>query len=393
MQIESRMVEIRIIPTAVKVKAAPHSSPASAARRSMRDRAEFDRRNIAFAEAVNSDDKPGQMIKAEPAVTAEEIQAEIDRLNNTAQIPESADKPADSKAAEALKEQIKSVSGLLADKSNGLSSPVTKQLEKIYALLCKQEKTDPNSVSEELQDEIDKLSEMLSSEKTDNKKSLAELLEEQNKRVENLFSNIAQRDNTLSIIKNKIRQGQKLTAYEQQTLSAKDPAAYESYRKVNTARKMFRCSLNSCRTRDAVIGMRLSNALSALSSYKKAIREGGDGNDVVALNAAFENELRDFTKSAGFRALPTVAECNKFDRDISKARKYEREKRLEKRRQQLRSKRYKKKAKKTPGDGKRTVAQVLSDPTSKKVLASRAKRTYCSCAKGFSFYLKMNSRA
>lgn len=394
MQIESRMVEIRNISSAVKVKAVPHSSPISAARRSMRDRAEFDHRNIAFAEAVNSDDKLSQVIKAEPAVTAEEIQSEIDRLkDNTAQIPESADKPADSKAAEALKEQIKSVSELLADKSNGLSSPVTKQLEKIYALLCKQEKTDPNAVSEELQDEIDKLSEMLSSDKTEKKKSLAELLEEQNKRVENLFSHITQKDNTLSVIKNKIRQGQKLTAYEQQTLSAKDPAAYESYRKVDTARKMFRCSLNSCRTRDAVIGMRLSNALSALSSYKKAIREGGDGNDVVALNAAFENELRDFTKSAGFRALPTVAECNKFDRDISKARKYEREKRLEKRRQQLRSKRYKKKAKKTPGDGKRTVAQVLSDPTSKKVLASRAKRTYCACAKGFSLYLKMNSRA
>ena len=393
MQIESRMVEIRNIPSAVKSKAV-HNAPISEARRSRRDRADFDRRNIAFAEAVNPDEKLSQGIKAEPAVTAEEIQAEIDRLkDNPAQIPEIADKPADSKAAEALREQIKSVSGLLADKSNGLSLPVTKQLEKIYALLCKQEKTDPNSVSEELQDEIDKLSDMLSADKTEKKKSLAELLEEQNKRVENLFSHIAQKDNTLCVIKNKIRQGQKLTAYEQQTLSAKDPAAYESYRKVNTARKMFRCSLNSCRTRDDVIGMRLSNALSALSSYKKAIREGGDGNDIVSLNAAFENELRDFTKSSGFRALPTVAECNKFDRDMSKARKYEREKRLEKRRKQLHSKKYKKKAKKTPGDGKRTVAQVLADPTSKKVLASRAKRTYCSCAKGVSLYLKMNSRA
>lgn len=391
MQIESRMVEIRNIPSAAKVKAV-HNAPKSVSGRPRRDRAEFDRRNIAFAETVNPEEKLIQEIKAEPAVTADEIQAEIDRLNS-AKIPESADKPADSKAAEALREQIKSVSELLADKSNGLSSPVKKQLEKIYALLCKQEKTDPNAISEELQDEIDKLSEMLSSDKTEKKKSLAELLEEQNKRVENLFSRIAQKDNTLSVIKNKIRQGQKLTAYEQQTLSAKDPAAYESYCKINTARKMFRCSLNSCRTRDDVIGMRLSNALSALSSYKKSIREGGDGNDIVSLNAAFENELRDFTKSSGFRTLPTVAECNKFDRDIAKARKYEREKRLEKRREQLHGKKYKKKAKKIPGDGKRTVAQVLADPTSKKVLASRAKRTYCSCAKGVSLYTKMNSKA
>ncbi len=395
-----------------------------APRQPKRDRADFDRRLIAYARAAKSKAEgfsPASKAKVEPGVTSDEIQAEIDRLKNKAEKPaesaetaqsaeDSAAKPADSKEAEALREQIKAVSELLAEKSNGLSAPVTRQLEKICSLLHQQEKTDPNTVSEELQSEIDKLSTMLSPEKNktdksdktnksdesdDKKKSLTELLEEQKNRLDKLFNNNANNadtDNTIGGIKNKLRQGRILTAYEQQLLSAKDPAAYESYQRIHTARRMFRCTLNSCRTRDDVIGMRLSNALSALSSYRKAIREGGDGGEVIALNAAFEDELRSFAKSSGYRSLPTAAECSKFDRDMAKARRYEQEKRLEKRREQLRLKRNKKKAKKTPGDGKRTVAQVLADPTSRKVLASRAKRTYCTCGVGFSTY-KMKSKA
>jgi len=395
-----------------------------APRKPKRDRADFDRRLVAYAKAVKTAAtafSPTSKAKPEPGITSDEIQAEIDRLKNkaekTAETVQSAEnlaettqnadssveKPADSKEAEALRNQIKAVSELLADKSNGLSAPVTRQLEKICSLLHKQEKTDPNTVSEELQNEIDKLSEMLSPKKEDKKKSLSELLEEQKKRLEKLFTNSANNannvnkantDNTIGGIKNKVRQGRILSVYEQQLLSAKDPAAYESYQRIHTARRMFRCTLNSCRTRDDVIGMRLSNALSALSSYRKAIREGGDGGEVIALNAAFENELRSFAKSPGYRSLPTAAECNKFDRDMAKARRYEQEKRLEKRREQLRLKRKKKKAKKTPGDGKRTVAQVLADPTSRKVLASRAKRTYCTCGVGISSNTyKMRSKA
>ncbi len=419
MQIESRITELRNDQSAFKVKAAFQSHTDPAPQRSRRDHAEFDRSRIKHAETVKSAftspfESPE---KIEPGITADEIQAEIDRLKakaaettesafkpaetpesaaKPAENPEGAAKPADSKAAEAagaaeaLREQIKAVSELLTNK--GLSKPVTNQLEKIYTLLCKQEKTDPDNISEELQNEIDKLSEMLSPKNEEKKKSLAEMLEEQKERIENLFSDLPKNDNSVGIIKNKIRQGRKLTPSEQQMLSAKDPAAYESYRRLDAARSMFRCSLNNCRTRDDVIGMRLSNALTALSSYKKAIREGGDGNDVAALNAAFENEIREFAGSSAYRKLPTAAECNKFDRDIAKARRYEREKRLEKRREQLRSKKYKKKTKKTPGDGKRTVAQVLADPTSKKVLASRAKRTYCSCRKVLLDY-RMNSKA
>lgn len=414
MKIESSAVGTRRESTAFTEKVSPQNISAAAPRLSNRDRAEFDCRLLAYARTAKSAFKNAALdVKTNadinPSMTSEEISAEIDRLknggandtptNNTVQNTDtSADKVTDNKAAESLKEQIKSVSEFLKDNSSALSFPVKRQLEKIYSLLIKQEKTDPNSISEELQDEIDNLSKMLGSKnnKNDKPKSLSELLEEQKNKIDKLFSQTENSSkDTISSIKNKIRQGRKLSPYEQRLLASKDPTAYESYCTINSARSMFRCSLNNCRTRDDVIGIRLSNALSALSSYKKAIREGGDGSEVLALNAAFENELRDFAKSPGYRSLPTAAECNKFDRDLAKARKFEREKRLEKQREQqrLRNKRYKKKLKKTPGDGKRTVAQVMSDPTSKKVLASRAKRTYCSCSADFSYYKKMNSKA
>lgn len=386
------------MPAAFKVKISPCQSFASASGTINRDRAEFSRRTVAVKCAVGS--KLDTKAPApEQAVTSGQICDEIQKVGantSSTQPTQSTDTSDEIKLSDLLKEQIKGITELLSDKSNGLSDPLRTQLEKIRTLLIEQEKTDPNAISKPLQKEMDKLSEMLSGTKSSTSKTLSEMLEEQKNKLEKLFSHIENSDNSLGSIKNKIRQGKKLTASEQQLLSAKDPDAYESYRKISSARTMFRCSLNNCRTRDDVIGMRLSNALSALGSYKKAIREGGDGSNVVALNAAFENELRDFAKSPGYRSLPTAAECNKFDRDLAKAKKYEREKRLEKQREQqrLRCKKYKKKAKKTPGDGKRTVAQVLSDPTSRKVMASRAKRTYCGCAEmGFSMYKSMNSKA
>lgn len=223
-------------------------------------------------------------------------------------------------------------------------------------------------------------------------KSIAEMVKEQMEKLDNF---LAQReydkanDSRLGNIKAKMRTGMNLTPSEQQYLAAKDPESYSCFQQIESARKMYRCSLNSCRTKDEVNSMRLSNALSALSAYKKAIREGGDGSAVAGLNAALEREIRDFSSTANYRRLPTVAECNKFDRDLAKAKKYEREKKIAEKRK-LEAKRKKKlaerklaakraKLKKTPGDGKQTVAQVMSSPTAKKVLASRAKRSYCGC--------------
>ena len=231
-------------------------------------------------------------------------------------------------------------------------------------------------------------------------KPMSEWVKEQMEKIDKLFSNKEydkNNDNKLIGIKAKIRRGLKLSPTEQQYLASKDPDAYSSFQKINSARNMFKCSLRACRTKDDVISMRLSNALTALSEYKKAIRKGGSGEDIVALNAAIENDIREFSKSSCFSALPTVAECNKFDKDLAKAKRYEQEKRLEKRRLAAeKAKKYKKKKKKsikTPGDGKRTVTQVLNDPTSRKVLASRAKQTYCTCSFSVDLSHKISAKA
>lgn len=232
-------------------------------------------------------------------------------------------------------------------------------------------------------------------EQKDPEKTVAEMVKEQMEKLDSLFAEKEydkSSDSTLAGIKQKIRFGKKLTPSEQQYLAKRDPNTYSTFQKIDSARRMFRCSLNSCRTKDDVNSMRLSNALTALSEFRKATRGGGSGDDIAGLNAALENELRDFTATHGFNKLPTAAECNKFDRDIAKARRYEREKRLEKRRLAAKNK-YKKKKIKTPGDGKRTVAQVLADPTSKKVLASRAKQTYCTCSLSCDIKRRMNSKA
>lgn len=224
-------------------------------------------------------------------------------------------------------------------------------------------------------------------------KTIAEMVKEQMEKLDSMFAEKEYdkaNDNRLSSIKAKMRTGGTLTPAEQQYLAAKDPEGYSTFQQIESSRKMYRCSLSACRTKDEVNSMRLSNALAALSAYKKAIRNGGDGAAVAGLNAALDNEIRSFTNTAEYRRLPTVAECNKFDRDLAKAKRNEREKKLaEKRKQEAKRKKTlaerklaakRAKYKKTPGDGKMTVAQVMSSPTAKKVLASRAKRTYCGCA-------------
>lgn len=307
---------------------------------------------------AQSSECAGSDIKSEtdheiPTLSSDDIKAAIDEIVKNA--AESHSKEADSTKTDAAQ--------------NTASAPV----DPADPVQTNGEKTEQKTMAEWVKEQMEKLDSFLA-EKENNKNS----------------------DRRLADIKTKMRQGKTLSANEQQYLAAKDPDTYSTFQKINSARKMFRCSLRSCRTKDDVISMRLSNALTALSEYRKATRKGGSGDDIVALNAALENEIRDFSTSSGFKSLPTVAECNKFDKDLAKARKYEQEKRIEKRRLAAeKAKKYKKKKKaiKTPGDGKRTVAQVLSDPTSKKVLASRAKQTYCTCSMSYDLSRKMNSKA
>ncbi len=209
-------------------------------------------------------------------------------------------------------------------------------------------------------------------------KSIAEMVKEQMEKLDSLFGEREYdkaNDSNLSSIRAKLYMGKKLTPAEQQYLAKRDPNTYSQYQQQETQRRIYRYTLKSCRTKDQVNGMRLSNALSALSELKKAARNGGGIGGIAGLNAALENEIRDFTRSGEYNRLPTVAEVNKVNRDLAKAKKYEREKRAEQR-EKLKARRKKKKPKKTPGDGKRTVAQVMATPEAKKVMRSRAKNAY-----------------
>lgn len=222
------------------------------------------------------------------------------------------------------------------------------------------EKTDPKNGEEEA------------------KKSIAEMVKEQMEKLGALFGEKEYdkaSDSNLSSIRTKMYMGKKLTPAEQQYLARRDPNTYSQYQQQEIQRRIYRYTLRSCRTKDQVNGMRLSNALSALSELKKSAKNGGGISGIAGLNAALNDEINEFTRSGEYNRLPTAAEVGKVNRDLAKARKYEREKRAEQR-EKLKAKRKRKKKTKTPGDGKRTVAQVLSTPEAKKVMRSRAKSVY-----------------
>lgn len=214
-----------------------------------------------------------------------------------------------------------------------------------------------------------------SAKETDDKKSFAELIKEQTEKINSLFSKKetdSANDRQLISIKLKMRGGLTLSADEERYLSQKDPDGYENYRTTRNACRTFRSQLMCCRTKDEVNGMRLSNALSALSAYKKATKGGGDGSAVAGLNMALEREISSFAQSSKYRSLPTAAERDKYYMELAKARKFEREKNNAKKLNALKKK---KKQVKTPGDGKRTVAQVQNSPLGKKV--RKANKSSC----------------
>ncbi len=254
----------------------------------------------------------------------------------------------------------------------------------------KQEPAAPKAKAESAQDSgnfrQEQTSRAESPEKTDETekpKTLAEMVKEQMEKIDNMFSENEydkSKDTRLSGIRAKMYRGLTLNSSEQQYLASKDPDTYSKFQQMESARKMFRCNLRACRTRDEVNSMRLSNALTALSEYRKAVRNGGDGNAIAGLNQALENEIKSYASSSDYQRLPTAAECNKFDRELAKAKRYEAEKRLEDMKARI-NKHYRKK-RKTVGDGKRTVAQVLASPLARKVLASRRRSCGCSCGAG-----------
>lgn len=248
------------------------------------------------------------------------------------------------------------------------AASVNKQAERTGSALSVRDSADFSAIAKEAARaaESEAASSNADSDKADEKKSLAELVAEQTEKIDKLFSEKADKVNKQQLcgIKMKMRFGDTLSPAEQQFLLKNDPDAYANYQTTVSARKMMRCQLSACRTKDEVNGMRLSNALSALSAYKKAVKRGGDGSEIAGLNMALEREISAFASSGRYQKLPTAAERDKYYMELAKARKFEREKQAAKK---LNAKRKKKLRVKQPGDGKRTVAQVKNSELGRKV--------------------------
>lgn len=259
-----------------------------------------------------------------------------------------------------------SYSAALSRAASGISPGIAER----SAVVTKQSSRDRAYFSESAEAAIEKAT-SASPEKSVNaveQKSFSELIKEQTEKIDKMFSksdNEADSKLQLNSIKMKLRSGFTLSANEEKYLEKHDPDGYANYRTTQDARRMFRAQLSCCRTKDEVNGMRLTNALSALSSYKKATKRGGDGSAVAGLNMALEREISDYTKSARYNSLPTAAERDKYYMELAKARRFEREKRAAEKLNALRK--GKKKQVKQVGDGKRTVAQVENSPLARKV--------------------------
>lgn len=245
--------------------------------------------------------------------------------------------------------------------NSAVSVKVTKVSARDTAYFSAQARTAAQTAAE-------KTEQAAAAESGEQQKSLSDIIKEQTEKIDSMFSSSKDydksKDRVLLLIKQKMRGGLMLSASEEKYLSKNDPDSYSNYRTVVDARRSFRSQLAMCRNKDDVISMRLCNALSALSAYKKAIKQGGDGAEVAGLNMALEREISSFSRSARYQSLPTSAERSRYQIELAKARRYEREKRLADRMNTLRKK---KKQVKTPGDGKRTVAQVENSYLGRKI--------------------------
>ncbi len=285
---------------------------------------------------------------------------------------------------EKLKEQLESFSAVCAESADNGSKTASgnAQNEKSFAeLFMEQIKAYENAANSAANSE-DKVN---GAEKPE--KSISDWVKEQMDILQNsLAEKDKSKDSQLHSINSKLNSGQKLTPSEKQYLMTHDPMAYQNAQRIENDSKYYSKMLSCCRTKDDVHSLRLSYSLSALAELKKL--KGGEG-DISAIsaiwqrNAALERETNNFVRRGGYSALPTRAECRKVASDLRKARLYELEKKRAKaaaRRKTAEAKKKRRKAAKTPGDGKRTVAQVLQSTTAKKVRRSMAKRAYLSCA-------------
>lgn len=135
-------------------------------------------------------------------------------------------------------------------------------------------------------------------------------------------------DETLKAINNKIAAGSKLTPTEMKYLQSKNPMLYQKLKNDEQQEKAFEKELKECKTKDDVEKLKSNNvskAMSAIGSVKSNpnIPEG-------TKLAIAESEMRKleklnkiaakFVKSGEYAKLPTEAEVQKAEKEISEAK-------------------------------------------------------------------------
>ena len=134
-------------------------------------------------------------------------------------------------------------------------------------------------------------------------------------------------DDTLKAINNKIAAGTKLSATEMRYLQSKNPMLYQKIKNDEKQEKAFEKELKECKTKDEVEKLKFNNVSKAMSAIG-AVKSNPNIPEGTKLAVA-ESEMRKlqkldkiaakFVKSGEYSKLPTEAEVQKAEKEISQA--------------------------------------------------------------------------
>lgn len=141
------------------------------------------------------------------------------------------------------------------------------------------------------------------------------------------------RDTKLETIYSKLRSGKELNFQEMQYLEQKNPQAYQKAKAVEMEKEGYEKALKRCKTKEDVERLKLNHVSSILSNVKEImsnpiIPESKKLELVMQEHCRMESikeATQEFVESGRYHDLPTEAEKNKAEKDISEAGKAERE--------------------------------------------------------------------
>lgn len=142
-----------------------------------------------------------------------------------------------------------------------------------------------------------------------------------------------EKDTTLENIYSKLQSGKQLNLQEMQYLQEKDPQAYQKAKAVEMEKESYEKALKRCNTKEDVERLKMNHVSSILSNVKSimnnpAIPESKKLELVMQENCRMESikeSTQEFVESGRYHDLPTEAEKNKAQQDMSEAEKAERE--------------------------------------------------------------------